>query len=208
MSNRLPNRDKRNSSEMDTLTRYLSQYAFGEKIRRLRLKKSMGLVELGKHTGLSAAMLSKLENNHVIPTLQTLSRIAMVFSVGLDHFFMDPALHKNIQVTRAKERMELEEKLKGKSVVYRFQCLDYPANDRKSSSYLALFNDVSEGPVAMHSHVGTEFIYLESGALEIDVDGEIVQLEAGDSAHFDGSLPHSYRKIGKEMCRAIVVTVP
>ncbi len=33
-------------------------YALGEKLRTLRLRKSMGLVELGKHAGLSAAMLS------------------------------------------------------------------------------------------------------------------------------------------------------
>ncbi|MBK6765089.1 MAG: helix-turn-helix transcriptional regulator [bacterium] len=76
---------------IDTLTPYLAQYSLGEKIRRLRLRKNLGLVELGRHTGLSAAMLSKLENNHVVPTLQTLSRIALVFSVGLDHFLLIPA---------------------------------------------------------------------------------------------------------------------
>ena len=49
----------------------------------------MGLVELGKHTGLSAALLSKLERDKLYPTLPTLLRIAMVFSVGLDYFFTD-----------------------------------------------------------------------------------------------------------------------
>ena len=46
----------------ETITERLKPYALGEKLRALRLKKSMGLVQLGKHTGLSAAMLSKLEN--------------------------------------------------------------------------------------------------------------------------------------------------
>lgn len=46
----------------------------------------MGLVELSKHTGLSPALLSKLEQGKLYPTLPTLSRIALVFSVGLDHF--------------------------------------------------------------------------------------------------------------------------
>jgi transcriptional regulator with XRE-family HTH domain len=196
------------STPIDTLTPYLSQYSFGEKIRRLRLKKSMGLVELGKHTGLSAAMLSKLENNHVIPTLQTLSRIAMVFSVGLDHFFVDPALHKSIYVTRSGDRMDFEEKHETKGTLYNFQCLDYPATNRKSSAYLAEFCEAPIGDVPEHTHPGTEFIYLESGTLEIEVDGVLVRLNAGDSAYFDGSLPHGYRKTGTEVCRAVVVTVP
>src|SRR4051794_25626295 len=39
----------------------LRPYNIGDKIRGLRLRKKMGLVELGQHTGLSAALLSKLE---------------------------------------------------------------------------------------------------------------------------------------------------
>ena len=52
-----------------TITDGVKPYAIGEKIRTLRLKKSMGLVELGEHTGLSAALLSKLERGNLFPTL-------------------------------------------------------------------------------------------------------------------------------------------
>ena len=44
----------------------------GEKIRRLRLKRSMGLVELGQQVGLSASFLSQLETGRVVPTLRNL----------------------------------------------------------------------------------------------------------------------------------------
>ena len=64
-----------------TIVEGLRPYALGEKLRGLRLRKSMGLVELGKHTGLSAAMLSKLERGKLFPTLPTLLRIALVFGV-------------------------------------------------------------------------------------------------------------------------------
>jgi transcriptional regulator with XRE-family HTH domain len=66
-----------------TLEAGLSDYAIGAKIRALRLKKKMGLVELGRHSGLSPALLSKLERGRLFPTLPTLLRIALVFSVGL-----------------------------------------------------------------------------------------------------------------------------
>jgi transcriptional regulator with XRE-family HTH domain len=50
-----------------TIVEGLRPYALGEKLRTLRLRKSMGLVELGKHSGLSAAMLSKLERGNLFP---------------------------------------------------------------------------------------------------------------------------------------------
>jgi hypothetical protein len=40
---------------------FIAEKRIGERIKRLRLKKSMGLVELGRHTGLSASFLSQLE---------------------------------------------------------------------------------------------------------------------------------------------------
>ena len=70
-----------------TLQDGLTDYAIGAKMRALRLKKKMGLVELGKHTGLSPALLSKIERGRLFPTLPTLLRIALVFSVGLEFFF-------------------------------------------------------------------------------------------------------------------------
>jgi Predicted transcriptional regulators len=59
----------------DTLTTELESYEIGPRIRRLRLKKSLGLVQLGQHTGLSPAMLSKIERGQMFPTLPTLVRM-------------------------------------------------------------------------------------------------------------------------------------
>jgi len=73
--------------QSQTITQGLKRYSIGEKLRRLRLRKSMGLGELSKHTGLSPSLLSKLERDLMHPTLPTLLRIALVFSVGLEYFF-------------------------------------------------------------------------------------------------------------------------
>ena len=73
----------------------LDRYHVGDKLKQLRLRRKMGLVELSKHTGLSPALLSKLEHGKLYPTLPTLSRIALVFSIGLDHFFSDSSTKPN-----------------------------------------------------------------------------------------------------------------
>ena len=71
--------DKTDLSESEsserTLRRSLAAYEIGKKLRQLRLKKKIALVDLGKHTGLSASMLSQLENGKLVPTLPTLTRL-------------------------------------------------------------------------------------------------------------------------------------
>src|ERR1700678_312186 len=94
----------------DTISQGLNVYSIGEKLRSLRLRKGMGLVELGKHTGLSAALLSKLERGKLFPTLPTLLRIAMVFGVGLDHFFTDERKRRVVGVVRKKDRVRFPER--------------------------------------------------------------------------------------------------
>ena len=69
------------------LSESLKSFGVGPALQTLRDAQGLELEDLGKHTGLSADMLSKIERGHVFPTLPTLLRIAMVFGVGLDHFF-------------------------------------------------------------------------------------------------------------------------
>ena len=66
----------------ETLQHGLRDYSIGEKIRELRLRKKIGLVELASHTGLSPGLISKIERGRLFPTLPTLLRVALVFSVG------------------------------------------------------------------------------------------------------------------------------
>src|SRR6185437_8916398 len=91
------------------IRRMIGNYDIGAKLRHLRLRKKIALVDLGKHTGLSASMLSQLENGKLIPTLPTLARIAMVFDVGLEHFFSDKGIQRVFSVVRADERLRFPE---------------------------------------------------------------------------------------------------
>src|SRR5579862_6472250 len=93
-------------ADPDTAERFITEKHLGDRIRRLRLKKSMGLVDLGKHTGLSASFLSQLETGRVVPTLRNLARIAMVFSKDLSYFF-DPEPQTLFRVHRKEDRVRL-----------------------------------------------------------------------------------------------------
>ena len=117
----------------ETISDGLGRYLIGEKLRTLRLRKSMGLVELAKRTGLSAALLSKLERQKLFPTLPTLLRIAMVFGVGLDYFFTDERKRRVVEIVRRDERVRFPERPGVHDVQYYIESLDYRATERKHS---------------------------------------------------------------------------
>jgi quercetin dioxygenase-like cupin family protein len=188
----------------DTLTEGLEQYAIGPKMRALRQRRKLGLVQLGAHTGLSPAMLSKIERGQVFPTLPTLLRIALVFGVGLEHFFTDSADSRVAAIVRAKDRLRLPDRPGQKDPAYFFESLDFPVNDRKLEGYHAEF-PAGAGPSEPHAHDGAELVYMLKGRLVITIDGEEHTLDASDSIYFDPSAPHSYRCAGRTAAAAIVV---
>lgn len=192
----------------DTVLEGLSRYAVGDKLRRLRLKKKLGLVELGKHTGLSPALLSKIENGKIFPTLPTLLRIAMVFSVGLEHFFSPPDAGPVLAVVRKGERQRFPDRPDSDAVAYHFESLDFPAKDRRLNAYFAEFHPVAKERTRPHRHDGVELIYLVRGRLEVRVGDADHVLDEGDAIYFDSSVAHAYRRVGDERCEAVVVSAP
>src|SRR6476659_341111 len=139
-----------------TLQEGLSEYAIGAKIRALLLKKKMGLVELGQHTGLSPALLSKLERGRLFPTLPTLLRIALVFAVGLEYFFAGARDKPVIGVVRRRDRLRFPDKPGTRDPSYVFESLDYPATERRLSAYYAEFLPVATDKLRWHDHLGGE----------------------------------------------------
>jgi transcriptional regulator with XRE-family HTH domain len=189
-----------------TLQQGLEDYAIGPRIRTLRLKKKIGLVELGKHTGLSPALLSKIERVRLFPTLPTLLRISLVFGVGLEYFFAGAREKPLVAVVRKPERVQLPDRPGSPDVAYRFEALDYPATERRFNCYYAEFFPVAPDARRPHDHPGVEFIYAIEGVLSVHVGVEEYTIAAGDSMYFDSSVPHAYRRRRGRRCSAVVVT--
>ena len=173
----------------------------GQKIRRLRLKRSMGLAELGKEVGLSASFLSQLENGRVIPTLRNLSRIALVFKKELSYFFREEN-DKVFRVSRGKDRIRL--------VVGEFLLSDSMSvlvPDRHIVPCIADFLPGIEG-AAFHPQMfpGLELVYVIDGPLTLSTEDKTELLNAEDSAWIDGSTSRQYRCHEDKPARALIVT--
>jgi transcriptional regulator with XRE-family HTH domain len=181
----------------------ISEKRIGERIKHLRLKKSMGLVELGRHTGLSASFLSQLETGRVVPTLRNLARIAMVFSKDLNYFF-EPEPRTLFRIHRAKDRIRLPQS-GVQDPSYFFESLGYLVPDRQLDPYFAEF--MPDKTARSHQHFGCEFLFMLSGTLTIHHGNEVHVVEQGDAIYFDAATTHSYVCGGPENATAIIVTL-
>jgi transcriptional regulator with XRE-family HTH domain len=185
---------------------FIAEKRIGERIKHLRLKKSMGLVELGRHTGLSASFLSQLETGRVVPTLRNLARIAMVFSKDLSYFF-DPEPQTLFRMHRRNERVRLPQ-TGADDPTYFFESLGYHVPDRQLDPYFAEFLPMKEGRVPRaHQHAGCEFLYLLSGTLDVRHGETMHHVESGDAIYFDANTIHSYVCSGKTPATAVIVTL-
>lgn len=184
----------------------IAEKRIGERIKHLRLRKSMGLVELGRHTGLSASFLSQLETGRVVPTLRNLARIAMVFSKDLSYFF-EPEPQTLFRIHRGKDRVRLPQS-GAQDPSYYFESLGYMVPDRQLDPYFAEFLPAKAGrePRA-HQHFGCEFLYLLSGELNVRHGEQLHHVGPGDAIYFDASTIHSYECMGETPASALIVTI-
>jgi transcriptional regulator with XRE-family HTH domain len=179
----------------------------GERIKYLRQRKHMGLVELGKYTGLSASFLSQLETGRVVPTLRNLARIAMVFSKDMSYFF-EPERPELFRILRAGERQRLPQ-TGAEEPGYYFESLGHVPADQPIAPYVAEFLAGNERrPARSHRHTGNEFLYVLSGCLRLAHDGLTDTLGQGDAVFFNAEAVHSYERVGDESCTALILSMP
>jgi transcriptional regulator with XRE-family HTH domain len=63
----------------------------GERLRELRVEKKLSQGDIEKKTGLLRCYISRVENGHTIPAIETLEKFARALEVPMYQFFYDGA---------------------------------------------------------------------------------------------------------------------
>jgi transcriptional regulator with XRE-family HTH domain len=193
--------------EASKVEQYIDEKFIGERIRRLRLKRSMGLVELGTRTGLSASFLSQLETGRVVPTIRNLAKLALVFEKDLSYFFKQERT-VTFRTLRQDDRVRLTKTLKDGS---RFisESLSALIPDRRMVPCLAEFLPGEEQcDFTPKIFPGTEFVYVLEGRLKLSSTSGEKDLENGDVGWIDGRTKRQYSCAGDDTARVIIITFP
>ena len=191
----------------DDISLEVKALKIGSKVRELRQKKHYTLQDVAAKTGLSKPFLSQIENDHVVPPVATLLKLARAFDVGLAYFFQDEVGIDRIAITRSDERVRVERRphhRKGE-VNYIYEALDTKKTNKHMEPFLVEFPVQDTSEMIFMNHEGEEFLHVLEGNLEFRSIDRVEVLEPGDSIYFESDLSHSFRCLGEKPARAIVV---
>jgi transcriptional regulator with XRE-family HTH domain len=179
----------------------LEPYCIGMKLRSLRTRKRLTLSRLAAETGLSTALLSKLETDRMIPTLATLATISRVYGVGMSYFFSEPS-HHTLSITR---KAHLQGSGRGADTV-KITPLNAPL---EGTRLVAQMIELSPGGVSSISDSNREtagLVYVLEGKLQLEAGGMHEILETGDCAYVESEMAMAWSATGKHRCRILAVT--
>jgi transcriptional regulator with XRE-family HTH domain len=75
----------------------------GTTIRTHRLQKGLSQGDIEKKTGLLRCYLSRVENGHTVPSLDTLSKIALALDLPIAQFFTEDAAGRTLNTQRLSD---------------------------------------------------------------------------------------------------------
>jgi transcriptional regulator with XRE-family HTH domain len=183
------------------------------KLRALRTQKRLTLARLAAETGLSTALLSKLETDRMIPTLPTLATISRVYGVGMSYFFKEPSRH-TLSITRKAQLVGQDrgtEQLRKTplNAVGEGSLLTDPENSGKGPKLVAQLIEFPAGGLASISDGSQEvngLVYVLEGKLQLDSGGLQETIEEGDCVYVESDMTLSWSAVGKHRCRVLAVS--
>lgn len=194
----------------------------GARIRVARKAKGQSLRQLATELGVSASLLSQVENSKVQPSVATLYALVNALGISLDQVLQGgrPAAPDAATTVAA----ETSGAARGPSpvspggIVQRRD--ENPTLDMDNGvRWERLSGSSTTGPEILlvtyragasssidgrlMRHTGHEYAYLLEGKLTLQVGFEIIDLEAGDSFNFDSTRPHMYINRSQSDARGI-----
>jgi len=178
----------------------------GGTVKRLRNSLGLTLGEVAKRSGVSAGMLSRLENGDVSPSLETLGALTGALGVPLSNLFTDIGkVRGGAQHVPKGQGLEVVRRGTRRGHTYHLLAADRGPR-RAFEPFLVTLNDKSE-VFPGFEHPGTEFIYLLEGSLTYRHGDETHLLKAGDALTFAGSVPHGPETLLKTPIRMLSVII-
>jgi transcriptional regulator with XRE-family HTH domain len=173
--------------------------ALGGRIRAFRAMRGMTLVRLAGLSALSHSFLSQVERGQATPSINSLGRIAHALGTSQIELLTDsPSPDAGIR-SRVTPAADGPRGTYGEGEA-RLLVTHADAHFRPISitSYHCEFGEP-------YAHAEHEFVYIVSGTMEVELDGERQILGTGDSVYYEAEVPHRWRAVDAGGFHALVV---
>ena len=157
-----------------------------------------------------SACAKLVESGEVTTSLTPLLKIARGLGVRLGTFLDDTELSEPVLTKASAKSMEAV-RFAGPTDKegLEFHALAVTKRDRNMESFVIDVHPALDNKFILSSHEGEEFIYVLSGALEINYGKKTYRVETGDSIYYDSIVPHHVHAAdGKETRILAVVYAP
>ncbi len=160
----------------------------GQAIRQARKKRGFTLEELANRSSLSAALISRVENFRVLPSLLVLARLAAALDISLSQLVKGITVRRGptYLIVRQSEQSEIERE-ESVGIAYKSIFETSVQAQHLQVGLLIVEPGAKRTPVTTS---GDQFIYMLSGSIRFHLGVEIIDLEAGDTLFFDGRTEH------------------
>jgi transcriptional regulator with XRE-family HTH domain len=166
----------------------LLEEAIGREVRNFREKLGLTIAELAKSSGISAGMLSKIENGTTSPSLSTLQALSRALHVPVTALFR--SFEETNEATFVKAGQGLTIERRGTRAGHQYQLLGHtPHGSLVVEPYLITLTDESD-VFPIFQHAGLEFLYMLEGEVAYRHGAKTYLMTRGDSLFFDAEAPH------------------
>jgi transcriptional regulator with XRE-family HTH domain len=179
----------------------VSSGRLGERVRILRRKRGLTLNLLAERSGVSRAMISKLERGEKNPTLVVAAKLAEGLGVSLSQL-VGVEERREVVVVPRERRMILRDPGTG----FERQLLSPSFGERGIEFIWSVVPEgSSSGEFPPHRRGVEEYVVVEKGRLRAVLGGEDYLLEEGDALNFEADISHRFDNAGVGECSYYMV---
>ena len=174
----------------------------GERLRALRRSRRATLRTIAERSGLSESFLSQVERGRSSASIESLRRVADALGVSMADLFEPDGL-PGPRVLRRDERPALSFGVLGKKLLLTPRPLHHL---EVFAGELEIGGSTGAEPYA-HGDSEELFVVL-SGTVQLELGGELFELEPGDSIDYRSSTPHRVSNTGQDLAEVMWIISP
>ncbi|MEP7457493.1 XRE family transcriptional regulator [Phyllobacterium sp. SB3] len=183
--------------------------SIGQALRERRGYHGWTLADVSEKTGVSKSALSKIENDLISPSYQTILQLCAGLGIEIGDLMSRPPagqtdsrpLTGRRSISHAHEGLSLSDD----QFSYTYLCTDI-AHKRIIPMVIEVKANSLSDIEGLWNHVGEEFLYVLEGSIELHTEFyEPTPLVAGDSAYFDSTMGHAYIATSEKPARLLVM---
>lgn len=174
----------------------------GLRVASLRETCGFSATEMAEKLEISEENYNAFEHGEYDFAISTLNNIALILGVDILDIISgeSPRLSSCTVVKKGKGFVA------NRNPGYEFSHLAYTFRNKKAEPFLVTI-DPSGNPPVMDEHEGQEFDYVLSGSLHLYIGDICYELNEGDSAYFDSSIPHAHKNVGDTKAQFIALVL-